>query len=292
MSYTEKEYADKAVEATSKGEMLYIIVTEEPYDVEVPVFETVQEEQEQIKLDENGMFIPDDDGNPVMETVTVNIEKPVMIEKEVPIFDENGEQTGTNTILVQQTRTETLMREVENLVIAPAGYYICYKDNYTHGEINEEYEAEQAEKERQRLNLLNLTKADVLLALYQDKGITPEDIKAMLKDNVPALIKFDYASSYYRGDEVVNALGLALGYTTEQMDYLYENKAFPPKVEEPADTDSDNDSDTDSDTDTDNDTEQAEEEDENTTDTDTNTVPDEVEQPSDTTENTDTDNAG
>ena len=104
------------------------------------------------------------------------------------------------------------------------------------------YEQELAQKERQRLNLLNLTKADVLLALYQDKGITPEDIKVMLKDNVPALIKFDYASSYYRGDEVVNALGLALGYTTEEMDYLFENKAFPPKPEVPADT---NDTDTD-----------------------------------------------
>ena len=45
-----------------------------------------------------------------------------------------------------------------------------------------EYEQEQAQKERQRLNLLNLTKADVLLALYQDKGLTPDDIKAMLKD--------------------------------------------------------------------------------------------------------------
>lgn len=118
---------------------------------------------------------------------------------------------------------------------------------------DEEYSQEQAEKERQRLNLLNLTKADVLLALYQDKGITPEDIKTMLKDNVPALIKFDYASSYYRGDEVVNALGLALGYSTEEMDYLFENKTFPPKVEEPADTDSDNDSDTDIDSDTDTD---------------------------------------
>ena len=119
----------------------------------------------------------------------------------------------------------------------------------------EEYEQEQAQKERLRLNMLNLTKADVLLALYQDKGITPEDIKTMLKDNVPALIKFDYASSYYRGDEVVNALGLALGYTTEQMDYLFENKAFPPKVEEPADTDSDSDNDSDADNDTDTDVE-------------------------------------
>ena len=103
----------------------------------------------------------------------------------------------------------------------------------------EEYKQEQAQKERQRLDMLNLTKADVLLALYQDKGITPDDIKTMLKDNTPALIKFDYASSYYRGDEVVNALGLALGYTTEEMDYLFENKTFPPKAEDPADADGD-----------------------------------------------------
>ena len=115
----------------------------------------------------------------------------------------------------------------------------------------EQYEQEQQEAERMRLDLLNLTKADVLLALYQDKGLTPDDIKAMLKDNVPALIKFDYASSYYRGDDVVNALGLALGYTTEEMDYLFENKAFPPKpVETPADTDSDSDTDADTDSDT------------------------------------------
>ena len=114
----------------------------------------------------------------------------------------------------------------------------------------EQYEQEQQEAERMRLDLLNLTKADVLLALYQDKGLTPDDIKAMLKDNVPALIKFDYASSYYRGDDVVNALGLALGYTTEEMDYLFENKVFPPKPEVPADTDSDSDTDADTDSDT------------------------------------------
>ena len=113
---------------------------------------------------------------------------------------------------------------------------------------------EKTQQQRARLDMLNLTKADVLLALYEDKGITPDNIKEMLKDNVPALIKFDYASSYYRGDEVVNALGLALGYTTEEMDYLFENKTFPPKsVEpvEPADADSDMDLDSDADTDTD-----------------------------------------
>ena len=122
---------------------------------------------------------------------------------------------------------------------------------------DEEYLQEQAEKEAERISMLNLTKADVLLALYEDKGITPEDIKTMLKDNVPALIKFDYASSYYRGDEVVNALELALGYSTEEMDYLFENKKFPEKTVEPvepADTDNDSDTDNDIDSDADNDT--------------------------------------
>lgn len=95
--------------------------------------------------------------------------------------------------------------------------------------LNPNYEEVQAEKERKRIMNLNLTKADVLLALYEDKGLTPDDIKAMIKDNIPALIKFDYASSYYRGDEVVNTLGLALGYTADEIDYLFEHKAFPPK---------------------------------------------------------------
>ena len=114
------------------------------------------------------------------------------------------EEQGENGDIITHTETQTV-RRFEIKAIAP----------------------ETEEEKRMRLNMLSLTKADVLLALYEDKGLTPEDIKAMLKDNVPALIKFDYASSYYRGDEVVNALGLALGYTTEEMDYLFENKKFP-----------------------------------------------------------------
>lgn len=97
---------------------------------------------------------------------------------------------------------------------------------------NPNYAAEQAAKEREQIMNLSLTKADVLLALYQDKGLSPDDIKAMLKDNIPALIKFDYASSYYRGDEVVIALGTQLGYSSDEMDYLFENKTFPPKTAE------------------------------------------------------------
>ena len=144
----------------------------------------------------------------------------------IVLFDEDKEKLQNTLALMPQYRGLEIL-ETDRPII-----------NFEFAD-TEEYKQEQAQKERQRLNMLNLTKADVLLALYQDKGLTPDDIKTMLKDNTPALIKFDYASSYYRGDEVVNALGLALGYTTEDMDYLFENKIFPPKAEESADTDID-----------------------------------------------------
>lgn len=114
------------------------------------------------------------------------------------------EEQGENGDIITHTETQ-IVRRFEIKAIAP----------------------ETEEEKRMRLNMLSLTKADVLLALYEDKGLTPEDIKAMLKDNVPALIKFDYASSYFRGDEVVIALGTALGYSSDEMDYLFQNKKFP-----------------------------------------------------------------
>ena len=150
------------------------------------------------------------------------------VEKEntIVLYDEDKEKLANTLALMPDYKgleIQETERPIENFEFADT----------------DEYKEKQAQEERRRLNLLNLTKADVLLALYEDKGLTPDDIKTMLKDNVPALIKFDYASSYYRGDEVVNALGLALGYTTEEMDYLFENKEFPPKAEVPADADGD-----------------------------------------------------
>lgn len=144
---------------------------------------------------------------------------------------ENGEINGGSEINNSRFWSESYFQveveeDVYNLIISSPGKY---KYDQQTGEFieNSDYEQEQAQKERARLNMLSLTKADVLLALYEDKGLTPDDIKAMLKDNVPALIKFDYASSYFRGDEVVIALGTALGYSSDEMDYLFQNKKFP-----------------------------------------------------------------
>ena len=85
---------------------------------------------------------------------------------------------------------------------------------------------EKEQQERERIANLSLTKRDVFLALYKDKGITPEQIKAQIT-NPEALIEFEYASSYYRGNPLIDVIGQTLGYTSEQLDYLFEHKELP-----------------------------------------------------------------
>ena len=97
--------------------------------------------------------------------------------------------------------------------------------------LNPNWEEEQAQKERERLNMLSLTKREVFLALYRDKGITPDQLKAQVQDP-EALIEFEYATEYYRGNPLINQIGALLGYTPADMDYLFENKELPVKEEE------------------------------------------------------------
>lgn len=89
----------------------------------------------------------------------------------------------------------------------------------------DEYKAKVSAAERKRLDKLSLTKREVFLALYKDKGLTPEQIRASITD-AEALIEFDYANDYYRGNPLINAIGEQLGYTSDELDYLFENGGF------------------------------------------------------------------
>ena len=85
-------------------------------------------------------------------------------------------------------------------------------------------EIKQAEKER--IARLSLTKREVFLALYKAKGITPEQIKAQITDT-EALIEFEYANEYYRGNPLIDLIGAKLGYSSDDLDYLFKNKELP-----------------------------------------------------------------
>ena len=92
-------------------------------------------------------------------------------------------------------------------------------------------EEEQAQKERERINQLSLTKREVFLALLNDKNITPDMIRAQIQ-SPQALIEFDYANDYFRGNPLIESIGGMLGYSSDDLDYLFEHKEFPPKTVE------------------------------------------------------------
>ena len=93
--------------------------------------------------------------------------------------------------------------------------------------LNPEYEHIKEEMEKERIAKLSLTKREVFLALYQAKQITPDMIKAQITDP-EALIEFEYADKYYRGNPLIDTIGGLLGYSSADLDYLFEHKEFPP----------------------------------------------------------------
>lgn len=85
---------------------------------------------------------------------------------------------------------------------------------------------QKTQEERQRLDSLSLTKREVFLALYKAKRITPETLKSQITDP-EALIEFEYANEYFRGNPLINLIGQSLGFTSDELDYLFENKELP-----------------------------------------------------------------
>lgn len=92
-------------------------------------------------------------------------------------------------------------------------------------------------KERERLDRLTLTPADVERALYKAKKMDFEDLKALIVEQIPTIdikalsIEFR-AKDFYRGAvangmRLFDVVGALLGYSAEDMDYLFKNKELP-----------------------------------------------------------------
>ena len=113
------------------------------------------------------------------------------------------------------------------------GFIVRYNHNlgYTINETETELQAlgyteeEIALQERERIAKLSLTKREVFLGLFQAKGVTPDMIKAQITDP-QALIEFEYANDYYRGNPLINIVGATLGITPEQLDKFFETNDY------------------------------------------------------------------
>ena len=223
--YTQKEYQLQAEQANKDGLFLYQLVKEQEYTVEVLEYEKKIISQD--VYSEDGKIIGS------QEVEVDDLAKPIMVEEEIT----NPETGEKETAIVQKHHTETRTKTVVELAIEPKGYYVCFKDNYTTGEINSYYEDEKVQKERKKLNLLSMTKREMFLGLYQAKQITPDMLKAQITDP-QALIEFEYANDYYRGNPLIDVIGGQLRFTSQQLDMFFKTKDYkellPVEPEEPA----------------------------------------------------------
>lgn len=156
-------------------------------------------------------------------------------EIEVPVYDEDGNQTGT--------KKETVTKEYAELKIAPDKYYICYKDNYTDGTINDNFNQEQTQKELERISMLSLTGADVERAIYKAKGMDFDDIiqyleaQPLSENGQPVVdikaLKIELkANNFYRGNPYVEQIGAILGFSSNQLTKFFETNDYTKLMEE------------------------------------------------------------
>lgn len=134
--------------------------------------------------------------------------------------------------------------DITNIEVTEEVYNNFIEDNdryiYSDGEIieNPDYEETKRQKHREELDALTLTPSDVERALLKAKGMDFEDLKAFLKNKgytdlqIKAIGVELRASNFFRGAtlngiRIVDAIGGLLGYTTEDMDYLFIHKDLP-----------------------------------------------------------------
>lgn len=147
-------------------------------------------------------------------------------------------EKGTSSYYEYGTRYPITKTEVSDEI------YQAYLEDirkviYQDGQVilNPDYEEIKRRERRQGLDALTLTPADVERALYKAKGMDFEDLKALIVAQIPTIdikalsIEFR-AKDFYRGAEaggmrLFDIVGALLGYSSDDMDYLFLNKELP-----------------------------------------------------------------
>ena len=123
-----------------------------------------------------------------------------------------------------------------------ADFIVEYNHNqgYEIKETKEEIQAwgytedEVEHREKERIAMISLTRGDVFRGLLQAKQVTRAQIRQMIETNETltelqremALIDFDEALNFFRGNPLIDTLGLSLGILPEQLDKFFETNDY------------------------------------------------------------------
>lgn len=84
----------------------------------------------------------------------------------------------------------------------------------------EEYEAELAEKERERIGKLTMTKR-IFALLLKEYGISYTQLKELISTNENALLEWDLCVELERSNPLLDVMAAKLGVTPEQLDEMF-----------------------------------------------------------------------
>lgn len=234
-------YAQKSIEATNENKQLYIYQHEVEYEQEVlewnyedkevekPVFDEktgepimVEKEVEHLVYDEEFKVYKKVVELELVQETEIVIEKvivsPKMVKEEI-IDPETGEK---KIVEVQAHHTETFTKTVQELLIAPFNYYICIEDNITDGTLNPNYEEEEAEKEKARIQNLKCTKR-VFVLMLQELGIDYfEKVEPLINADKTAKLEWELCVELLRSNPLLDKFGALLGITSQQIDNLFK----------------------------------------------------------------------
>lgn len=145
----------------------------------------------------------------------------------IVLFDADKEILQ-NTLIFQPQYEDLEIQETERpIALSSDGTEFVFADT-------DEYEQEQAQKEAQRIAMLNLTGADVERGIYKAKGMDFDDIIAYLEaqplaeDGQPVVdikaLKIELkANNFYRGNPYVEQIGKILGFSDKQLNAFFED---------------------------------------------------------------------
>ena len=182
------------------------VMTEEQADIEVdvPDYETKIETYEEPIFDEYGEVIG-------YNTIEQEVQVPIMVTIEevilVPVFDEEGNFIGEE----EQTVTREVQATHKEMRTVTLRYPV----------INPNYEAEQAQKEKERVSKLTCTKR-VFALMLQELGITYTMLKQLIATNEQAQLEWDLCVELERKNPLLDVMALQLGVTSEQLDGLFK----------------------------------------------------------------------
>ena len=136
-------------------------------------------------------------------------------------FIEDDKLTGIGENTTKENALNiSVTEEVYNLAVEKGVNYFCFLN----GEIviNENYENELAEKERERVNGLKCTKRVFALMLQQMGVDYLTQLKPLIESNPQAQLEWELCVELERGNPLIDVMAEQLGVSSDKLDALFK----------------------------------------------------------------------